>query len=141
ERNRLSSAPKVLHKEITAHIRWLEARLKQRDRDLERTLRSSSLWREQEDLLKGVPGVGPVNCFTLLAELPELGQLNRRQIAKLVGIAPLNRDSGAMRGKRTTWGGRPSVRAALYMATLAAVRYNPVLRAFHGRLRAAGKPP
>jgi len=141
ERNRLSSAPKLLHKEITAHIRWLEGRLKQRDRDLERTLRSSPLWREQENLLKSMPGVGPVNCFTLVAELPELGQLNRRQIAKLVGIAPLNRDSGAMRGKRTTWGGRASVRAALYMATLAAVRCNPVLRAFHARLRAAGKPP
>jgi len=140
ERNRLGSAPKLLRKEITAHIRWLEGRLKERDRDLDRMLRSSPLWREREDLLRAVPGVGPVLCATLLADLPELGALSRREIAKLVGVAPLNRDSGTLRGRRTVWGGRAQVRAALYMATLVAVRFNPVLKAFYLRLRGAGKP-
>jgi transposase len=141
ERNRLGSAPKLLRKEITAHIRWLEGRLKERDRDLDRMLRSSPLWREREDLLRAVPGVGPVLCATLLADLPELGALSRREIAKLVGVAPLNRDSGSMRGRRTVWGGRAQVRATLYMATLTAVRRNPALKAFYLRLRSAGKPP
>ncbi len=140
ERNRLSAAPKLLHKEIAAHIRWLEARLEQRDRDLGRMLRASPLWREREDLLRAVPGVGPVLCATLLAELPELGRLSRRQIAKLVGVAPLNRDSGALRGRRTVWGGRAPVRAVLYMATVSAVTYNPALKTFYDRLLAAGKP-
>ena len=140
ERNRLSAAPKLLHQELAAHIRWLEARLEQRDGDLDRMLRASPLWREREDLLRAVPGVGRVLCTTLLAELPELGRLSRREIAKLVGVAPLNRDSGAMRGRRTVWGGRASVRAPLYMATLTAVRHNPALKAFYGRLLAAGKP-
>jgi transposase len=122
ERHRLGSAPKVLHREITAHIRWLEARLKERDRDLDRKLRGSPLWQEKEDLLRGVPGVGPVLCATLLAELPELGRLDRREVAKLAGVAPLNHDSGACaasaRGgagarrcaRRSTW--RPSPRCA-----------------------------
>src|SRR5216684_4656376 len=140
ERNRLGTAAKVLRKEITAHIRWLEGRLKERDRELGRMLRSSPLWREREDLLRAVPGVGPVLCATLQANLPELGQLSRHQIAKLVGVAPLNRDSGAMRGRRTVWGRRAQVRAALYMATLAAVRCNPALKTFYLRLRHAGKP-
>jgi len=140
ERNRLGRAPKLLRKEIAAHIRWLEGRLKERDRDLDRMLRSSPLWREREDLLRAVPGVGPVLCATLLADLPELGALSRREIAKLVGVAPLNRDSGTLRGRRTVWGGRARVRAALYMATLVAVRFNPVLKAFYLRLRGAGKP-
>ena len=141
ERNRLGSAPKVLRKEITAHIRWLEGRLKERGRELNRMLRSSPLWREREDLLRAVPGVGPVLCAMLLADLPELGALSRREIAKLVGVAPLNRDSGSMRGRRTVWGGRAQVRATLYMATLTAVRRNPALKAFYLRLRHAGKPP
>jgi transposase len=128
ERNRLGSAPKVLHREIRAHIRWLEARLKERDRELDRQLR-------------GVPGVGPVLCATLLAELPELGRLDRREVAKLAGVAPLNHDSGRLRGRRSVWGGRAPVRAALYMATLSAVRFNPTLKAFYERLRSAGKPP
>ena len=140
ERNRFANAPKLLRKELAAHIRWLEARLTERDRDLDRMLRNSPLWREREDLLRGVPGIGPVLCATLLAELPELGRLSRREIAKLVGVAPLNRDSGAMRGKRTVWGGRASVRAALYMATLSATRCNPPLAAFYRRLRQRGKP-
>jgi len=140
ERNRLDRAPKLLHKEISAHIRWLESRLKDRDRDLDQMLRSSPLWREREDLLRAVPGVGPVLCATLLADLPELGALSRHQIAKLVGVAPLNCDSGTMRGRRAVWGGRAQVRAALYMATLAAVRCNPALKTFYLRLRSAGKP-
>jgi transposase len=140
ERNRLDRAPRLLHKEISAHIRWLEGRLKDRDRDLDRMLRSSPLWREREDLLRAVPGVGPVLCATLLADLPELGTLSRHQIAKLVGVAPLNCDSGTMRGRRAVWGGRAQVRAALYMATLAAVRCNPALKTFYLRLRSAGKP-
>ena len=140
ERNRLASAPQLLRKELSAHIRWLAARLKERDHDLDRMLRSSPLWREKEDLLRAVPGIGPVACATLLAELPELGRLGRREIAKLVGVAPLNRDSGTLRGRRTVWGGRAPVRAALYMATLAAARCNPAIAAFYRRLRAAGKP-
>jgi transposase len=140
ERNRLGRAPKLLHKEITAHIRWLEDRLKERDRDLDRMLRSSPLWRERENLLRAVPGVGPVLCATLLADLPELGALSRHKIASLVGVAPLNCDSGTMRGRRMVYGGRAQVRAALYMATLAAVRCNPALKVFYLRLRSAGKP-
>lgn len=140
ERNRLGTAPKVLRKEISAHIRWLQARLQGRDRDLDRTLRESPIWRAKEDLLRSVPGVGPVLCATLLANLPELGTLSRREVAKLAGVAPLNRDSGALRGRRTVWGGRAQVRAALYMATLTAVRFNPALKAFYLRLRATGKP-
>lgn len=139
ERNRLGSAPNALRKELAAHIRWLEARLKQRDRDLDRMLRNSPLWREREDLLRSVPGVGPVLCATLLAGLPELGRLNRREIAALVGIAPINRDSGTMRGRRTVWGGRAHLRAALYMGTLVGVRYNPVLRPLYRRLLERGK--
>jgi transposase len=140
ERNRLNSVPTELHREIRAHIRWLEARLKQRDRDLDRTLRNSPLWREQEDLLRSVPGVGPVLCATILAGLPELGRLNRHEIAALVGVAPLNHDSGTMRGRRTIWGGRAHLRATLYMGTLVGVRYNPVLRALYRRLLERGKP-
>ncbi len=140
EHNRLGSVPKLLHKEIRAHIRWLENRLKERDRDLDRMLRSSPLWCEREELLRTVPGVGRVLCATLLADLPELGQLNRHAIAKLVGVAPLNRDSGTFRGQRTVWGGRAQVRTVLYMATLAAVRFNPTLKTFYLGLRARGKP-
>ncbi len=118
ERNRLASVPAVLHREIRAHIRWLEARLKQRDHDLDHMLRNSPLWREREDLLSSVPAVGPVLCATLIAGLPELGRLNRREIAALVGVAPYPHDSGTMRGRRTVWGGRAHLRATLYMATL-----------------------
>jgi transposase len=140
ERNRLARAPRLVQQEIGTHIRWLEQRLKERDGELDRRLRNSPLWREREDLLRGVPGVGPVLCATLLAELPELGQLGRRAIAKLVGVAPLNHDSGTLRGRRMVWGGRRQVRMVLYMATVSAVRHNPILRDFHQRLRAAGKP-
>jgi len=140
EQNRLLQAPAVLQHELRSHIDFLRKQLYRLDQELDQLLHQSPVWREQEDLLKGVPGIGPVTCATLLADLPELGRLSRRAIAKLAGLAPLARDSGAMRGRRTVWGGRAKVRATLFMATLSAVRHNPVLKAFHARLRAAGKP-
>ncbi|MBI2985437.1 MAG: IS110 family transposase [Deltaproteobacteria bacterium] len=141
EKNRLSGAPKPVRKRIETHIRWLEAELKRVNGDLDQAIRQSPIWREREDLLKSAPGIGPVISHTLLADLPELGRLNRKQIAALVGVAPLNRDSGTLRGHRAIWGGRAHVRAALYMAALVASRRNPVIRDFYTRLRAAGKVP
>jgi transposase len=141
ERNRLAQAPRALRAEIQAHITWLKRRLARLDTDLGQAIRTSPAWRVQDDLLQSVPGVGPVLATTLLASLPELGRLNRKAIAALVGVAPLNRDSGTFRGRRMVWGGRAAVRAVLYMGTLVAVRHNPVLRAFYQRLRAAGKLP
>jgi transposase len=140
EKNRLGPALPRVKPGIKTHIHWLEQELAKLEEDLSQMLRQSPLWREKEDLLRSVPGVGPVLTLTLLAELPELGTLDRHQIAALVGVAPLNRDSGTWRGKRTVWGGRGQVRAALYMATLVASRFNPVIRAFYRRLLAAGKP-
>lgn len=139
ESNRLSSANKAVKPSIQSHIQWLKHQLKDIDKHLEEQIRNSPLWREKDDLLRSVPGVGPVLSLTLLSSLPELGSLNRKQIAALAGIAPLNRDSGIMRGKRTIWGGRPRVRAALYMGTLAATRYNPVIREHYERLVKLGK--
>ena len=110
------------------------------DEGLRQTLRNSPVWREKDDLLRTVPGVGRQVSLTLLAYLPELGTLDRRQVAALVGVAPFNRDSGTLRGKRTVWGGRARVRAALYMGALVASRFNPVIREFYQRLLAAGKP-
>ena len=109
------------------------------DRDLAHAIRESPVWREKDDLLQSVPGIGPVGTSTLLANLPELGTLTGKQIAALVGVAPLNRDSGTWRGKRTVWGGRAQVRAILYMSALTATRFNPVIRVFYQRLCAAGK--
>lgn len=140
EAQRRGRAPRPIQRQIDQHVRWLRAQLGAVERDLAQTLRESPVWREQDNLLRGVPGVGPVLATTLLVDLPELGQLNRRQIAALVGVAPLNRDSGCYRGRRGVWGGRAPVRAVLYMATLTATRYNPVIRAFFERLVAAGKP-
>jgi transposase len=139
EENRRKTAPTAIRADIQAHIAWLHKRLKGVDKELSQAVRTSPLWREQEDLLRSVPGIGPVVSVTLLADLPELGTLDRKQIAALVGLAPLNRDSGTMRGKRTIWGGRATVRAALYMAALVGSRRNPVLRALYTRLLAAGK--
>jgi transposase len=139
EENRRKTAAPPIRADIQEHITWLRRRLKGVDQELNHAIRSSSLWREQENLLRSVPGVGPVVSATLLAELPELGTLGRKQIAALVGLAPLNRDSGTMRGKRMIWGGRASVRAALYMGALVGSRCNPVLRALYTRLTAAGK--
>jgi transposase len=140
EKNRLQMALPQVRPEVQEHITWLKQRVAKLDGDLGDMLRQSPVWREQKNLLRSVPGVGPVLSFTLLADLPELGTLNRRQIAALVGVAPLNRDSGTLRGKRTVWGGRATVRAALYMAALVASRWNPALRIFYQRLCAAGKP-
>ena len=140
ERNRLRRALRKVRPSITAHIEWLELQLKDLDRDLEQVLHSSPIWREKEDLLRSVPGIGPVVATTLVAALPELGALNHKEIAALVGVAPLNRDSGTLRGRRTVWGGRSQVRAALYMAALSSSRHNPAIKTFYDRLLAAGKP-
>jgi transposase len=139
EKNRLGTAPRPVRGGIQQHIEWLQRQLAELETDLRQRLRASPLWREQENLLRSTPGVGPVLATTVLADLPELGQLNRKQIAALVGVAPFNRDSGQFRGRRMIWGGRAHVRATLYMATLIAVRYNPQLKDFYARLRTAGK--
>jgi transposase len=140
EKNRLGVARGPVKRDISQHIRWLEKRLADVDGDLQEAVTASPLYQAKADLLRSVPGVGPVTTLTLLATLPELGQLSRHQIAALVGVAPMNRDSGTMRGKRMVWGGRAPVRAVLYMAALVGLQHNPVLRAFYERLRAAGKP-
>jgi len=141
EGNRVRTAPKTVGKRIEAHLRWLRKELTRANEDLARTVRESPVWREKDDLLRSVPGVGPTLSATLLAELPELEHLDRRQLAALlVGVAPLNRDSGTLRGIRTVWGGRSGVRTTLYMATLSATRHNPAIREFYGRLCAKGKP-
>ena len=140
ERNRWQTASVPIRSRVRAHIDWMEHELEGLDQDLGETLKQSPLWCEQDQLLQSVPGVGPVVSLTLLAQLPELGTLTRRQIAALVGVAPHNRDSGTLRGKRTVWGGRSTVRSALYMGALVASRWNPELRDFYQRLRAAGKP-
>lgn len=140
ERNRMGLATEAVRKDIRAHIHWLQGRLEELDKDLRGAIRATPAWREKDDLLRSIKGVGPVLATTLLAELPELGQLNRKQIAALVGVAPLNRDSGQYRGKRSIWGGRSHVRAVLYMAALSASRHNPLIRPLYLRLLAAGKP-
>lgn len=139
EKNRLHSAREVVKRRIKDHIAWLEQELGNIDQELKRSIKRSPVWQEKNDLLQSVPGVGPVLSATLLADVPELGTLNRRQIAALVGVAPLNRDSGKFRGKRIVWGGRSKVRPALYMGTLVAIRHNIVIKTFYQRLCAAGK--
>ena len=140
ERHRLSLAPALVRGDIRTHIAFLIKRLKDPDRQLADALRASPLWRERELLLGPVPGVGPVLLSTMCAGLPELGRLNRRQMAALVGVAPFNCDSGTLKGKRHCWGGRAEIRATLYMATLSAKRFNPAIRVCYQRLIAAGKP-
>ncbi len=140
EKNRLGFAPKPLHRGIRAHIRWLERQLDDVTKELADLIEASPVWRAKDDLLQSVPGVGPIVSYTLLGELPELGTLSHKQIAALVGVAPLARDSGTLRGKRLVWGGRASVRTALFMAALCGRRWNPTLKAFYDRLKAAGKP-
>jgi transposase len=141
EKTRLKQAvAKRVVADIQKHIHWLQKRVRNTDDELHQLLKDSPVWREKEDLLRSVPGVGPVLAISLLALLPELGQLNRKQIAALVGVAPFARDSGKLRGTRTCWGGRAAVRAVLYMGTLAATRYNGIVRPFYQRLIAAGKP-
>jgi len=140
EQNRLGFAPKPLHRSISQHIRWLERQLDDVTTELAHRIEESPVWRAKDDLLQSVPGIGPIVSATLLGELPELGTLSHKQIAALVGVAPLARDSGTLRGKRMVWGGRASVRTALYLAALCGRRWNPQLRVFYERLRAAGKP-
>jgi transposase len=141
EKNRRANSPKVIHKSIDEHIRWLEKRLAGFDDELAALVRETPIWRERDELLRSVPGVGPVLATTLLAHLPELGALNRKQIAALAGLAPFNRDSGKLRGSRCIWGGRAQVRRVLYMAVVSAVRSNPVIKNFYAQLRARGKYP
>jgi transposase len=141
EKNRFGNAPKAVTKRINAHLRWLEAELARANKDLDQAIRQSPIWKENEDLLQSAPAIGPAVSRTLIAELPELGKLDRKQIAALVGIAPLNRDSGKFKGRRGIWGGRATVRACLYMAALVASRHNPTIRGFYNRLRTAGKCP
>jgi transposase len=141
EKNRLSAtASEAVAKRIRAHIRWLEKELSRTDRDLDETVEGNPTFKENEALLESVPGVGPVLCRTLLAELPEIGSLPPRELSALVGVAPLNRDSAIFRGRRAIWGGRARVREALYMGALVASRYNPAIKSFYERLVAAGKP-
>ncbi len=139
ERNRLVAATPWTRKDIQNHIAWLEKCLKKADQNLNDLLKKSPVWREKDDILQSTPGVGPVLSMTLLSSLPELGALNRKQIAALVGVAPLNRDSGLFRGKRTIWGGRANIRSVLYMSVTCAIRFNPVIKKFYQRLRDAGK--
>jgi transposase len=141
EGRRLEQAPPTgrITRDLRHHIRWLERRVEDVDEEIGTAIQASPVWRVHEDLLRSVPGIGPTTARTLLAELPELGRLDRRAIAALVGVAPFNCDSGQHRGQRHIWGGRTSVRTALYMAALVASRHNPVLAAFYRRLRMAGK--
>jgi transposase len=139
EHNRLLQAGEDVRPGIEAHIKWLKKALLDMDTDIQSRIRQSPSWLEKDNLLKSVPGVGKIVSATMLIELPELGRLNRRQIAALVGVAPLNRDSGTMRGKRTVWGGRAKLRAVLYMAALVASRRNPIIATFYKRLVMAGK--
>ena len=143
EKNRLSAAPpsKQVRTAIGRTIEWLQKQLDDNDRDLEKAVKSSPAWREKDELLRSVPGVGKVLSRTLLSLAPELGTLTHKQIAALIGVAPLNRDSGTLRGRRIVWGGRAQVREVLYMGALVASRFNPVIRAFRARLIAAGKLP
>ena len=140
EKNRRRTVIARIRPQVEEHIRWLAKSLEDLDKDLGSFIRSSPVWRTKERIIRSVPGVGPVLSATLLANLPELGALSRGQIAALVGVAPFNRDSGTLRGKRTVWGGRRRVRAALYMAALVASRYNPVIKDFYQKLCSTGKP-
>ncbi len=140
EKNRFSSAPTCLKGDIQKHITWLNKRLKSIDSALAESMKSHHSWKERDEILQSVPGVGPVVSQTIVIGLPEPGNLNNKQIAALVGVAPLNCDSGKHKGKRRIWGGRADVRAVLYMSVVAATRWNPVIKAFYHRLLEAGKP-
>jgi transposase len=140
EQHRRPTLAARLRPALDAHVVWLSQQIAELDQELDRTLRASPVWREKEGLLRTIPGIGPVVARTLLGELPDLGALNRWEVAALAGVAPLNQDSGRHQGKRRTWGGRAPVRAALYMAAVTATRCNPTIRALYIRLRVAGKP-
>jgi transposase len=140
EKNRHHSGPATIRAQIKKHIVWLEKQIQELEDDLDKLIRSTPAWREKDDLLRSCKGIGPTTSHTMLACLPELGSLSRHQIAALVGVAPFNSDTGKHRGQRHIQGGRLDVRCVLYMATLAAIRSNAVIRAFHQKLIAAGKP-
>jgi transposase len=141
EKNRLKQAlTAAVRERISAHIAYLEQELADVDLELKRRVEQSPVWKVREELLVSVPGIGESTAITLLSEMPELGSLGRKSVAALAGVAPINRDSGKMRGRRTTWGGRENVRKSLFMATLSAVRFNPLLKEFYTRLLNAGKP-
>lgn len=140
ERNRLAVARAPVRRALRDHIRWLECQLAALDAEIATLIRQTPVWRDRDHVLQSVPGVGPHTAYVFITHLPELGCLSRHELAALVGVAPLNRDSGRRHGARTTWGGRAPVRAALYMAALVGSRHNPVLRAYYQRLLAAGKP-
>ena len=139
EKNRLGTARAPVRQRLRAHVSWLKQELADSDRLLKDTIQDSPIWRAEDNLLQGVEGIGPVASITLMADLPELGTMDRRSVAALVGLAPFNRDSGLLRGRRRVWGGRARVRAVLYMATLVATRHNPVIKTFYQRLLEAGK--
>ncbi len=139
EKNRLVTAQTWTRKDIQSHITWLEERLSKINDDIRQSIRNSPAWRTKDEIFQSVKGIGPIMSLTLLTDLPELGMLNRKQIAALAGVAPLNRDSGRIRGKRTVWGGRAHLRAVLYMSTLVATRHNPTIKTFYQRLIQAGK--
>lgn len=141
ERHRLLTAHPAMQPSLREHVRWLEQRVKATDREIGATLVGCPCWLAREHLLRSAPGIGRQTALRLLVSLPELGRLSHGKIAKLVGIAPLNADSGRHRGARHIWGGRAHVRGTLYMATLVATRFNPVIRTYYRRLRAAGKAP
>lgn len=141
EKNRLKCSSQNVKKDIQQHIKWLEKRLKDIEGNLEKLIKKTPIWRMKDEIIQSVPGVGPVMSLALLSGVPELGSLNRHQIAALVGVAPFNRDSGQFKGKRTIWGGRANVRSVLYMSALTAIRCNPVIKSFYNRLIKAGKLP
>jgi transposase len=139
EKNRLVTVRAKMRSDIEAHIQWLSSSLKELDQEIEDFVKGSPVWKEKDELLQSVPGVGPVTSATMLGMLPELGQLNRQEIAALVGVAPLNKDSGKKKGRRRVYGGRADVRSVLYMAALAAKKFNPVIKKFYDRLIQQGK--
>jgi transposase len=140
EQNRLHSAPKWTVKEIQSHLKWLKNALEKMDKEIADLIKGSPIWCEKNAILQSFKGVGPVTSAILLAAVPELGSIASKPLSALIGVAPLNRDSGQSRGKRVVWGGRQNVRSVLYMATMAAIRFNPVISVFYTRLRDAGKP-
>ena len=139
EKNRLTTAPKWTKKDIQNNIKSLEKRLEKINHDIENLIKKSPHWRKTDKILQSVPCVGPVMSVTILADLPEIGTLNRRQIASLIGVAPMNRDSGKYKGKRAVWGGRARIRSVLYMCVISGIRFNPKIKAFYEKLRNAGK--
>lgn len=139
EAQRAATAPRRIQASLSAHLTWLTDQLASLDAEIQAVIEASPAWQATADLLQSVPGIGPTTTAMLVSRLPELGTLDRRRIAALVGVAPFARDSGRFRGRRAVWGGRPEVRATLYMSTLSAIRWNPVIQAYYHRLRAAGK--